>query len=131
METIAVKNFPVVIIGMVQRRPVIGTINRIATPGFLQTLEAQASTYNFLSKFGRVKPHITVTEECNEDLKSLVGDKICHDEANNELCQFDGGDCCLGPVDCTACKRCVCFAAGEPVCYDGSFFATPFGDAVY
>ena len=28
--------------------------------------------------------------------QELLNDTICHVEANNELCDYDGGDCCPG-----------------------------------
>ncbi len=39
----------------------------------------------------------------------LVGDGICHGENNNELCQFDGGDCCSGQDG-------VCLYCFQPDC---------------
>ena len=31
----------------------------------------------------------------------MIGNGICNEEANNEDCQYDGGDCCY-----TGCKLC-------------------------
>jgi hypothetical protein len=35
----------------------------------------------------------------------LVGDGVCHEEANTEACKFDGGDC--GNEDYSPCSLCV------------------------
>ena len=34
--------------------------------------------------------------------ESLIGNGICNQEANNEDCQYDGGDCCY--ADCKVCS---------------------------
>ena len=34
--------------------------------------------------------------------ESLIGNGICNQEANNEDCQYDGGDCCY--ADCKICS---------------------------
>ena len=34
--------------------------------------------------------------------ESVIGDGICDQEANNEDCQYDGGDCCY--ADCKVCS---------------------------
>ena len=38
----------------------------------------------------------------------LVGNGVCNDEANNEGCNFDGGDCCGACVNTEYCTECVC-----------------------
>ena len=35
-----------------------------------------------------------------------IGDGICNDKNNNELCQWDGGDCCGSNVDTSMCIHC-------------------------
>merc|ERR1711971_119551 len=40
------------------------------------------------------------TPECQYE--SLIGNGICDQEANNEDCQYDGGDCCY--ADCKVCS---------------------------
>ena len=35
-----------------------------------------------------------------------------NDANNNENCQFDGGDCCLDPVNTNYCSECVCHEDG-------------------
>ena len=44
---------------------------------------------------------------------TAIGDGICHDENNNAVCQYDGGDCCLANVNTTVCKKCHCNTAGN------------------
>ena len=39
---------------------------------------------------------------------SLHGDGYCHDELNNAECTYDGGDCCLSPVNTEHCSDCSC-----------------------
>lgn len=38
----------------------------------------------------------------------LIGDGICHDATNIELCDFDGGDCCLEQINTSNCMACQC-----------------------
>ncbi len=52
-----------------------------------------------------------------------IGDGYCDDVANNEQCEFDGGDCCRGedgdsPVNCNFCSECLCLADLERQCSD-------------
>ena len=38
-----------------------------------------------------------------------LGDNLCDDEANNEACEFDRGDCCLsGSESKKYCTECLC-----------------------
>ena len=47
------------------------------------------------------------TATCSEDLLSLLGDNLCHDEANTPQCEYDGKDCC-GSIELTFCLECSC-----------------------
>ena len=38
------------------------------------------------------------------------GDGYCDDRENNAYCDFDGGDCCLNPVNNQFCSECWCYA---------------------
>ena len=38
----------------------------------------------------------------------IVGDQFCDDEANYEICEFDGGDCCMDDVFTLFCIDCEC-----------------------
>ena len=38
----------------------------------------------------------------------FVGDGFCDDETNDELCDFDGGDCCDTKHDRSLCSECFC-----------------------
>ena len=38
----------------------------------------------------------------------MIGDGFCQDYINNELCIFDGGDCCRNYVEKTHCSQCTC-----------------------
>ena len=37
-----------------------------------------------------------------------VGDGICDDLTNTMQCNYDGGDCCLDPVNTQYCSECQC-----------------------
>ena len=37
-----------------------------------------------------------------------MGDSFCHDETNNVLCNYDGGDCCVN-IKTDYCLDCVCY----------------------
>ena len=41
--------------------------------------------------------------------QSWIGDGICDDEANTEVCNFDGGDCCGSDADFSFCEQCICY----------------------
>ncbi len=49
---------------------------------------------------------VPLEEQCK--FYTLVANGICNDEANTEVCFFDGGDCCLLTVDDSACEDCLC-----------------------
>ncbi len=40
----------------------------------------------------------------------MIRDGVCDELTNNELCLYDGGDCCLndGDKDTTLCDSCIC-----------------------
>lgn len=40
--------------------------------------------------------------------KSWVGDGKCDDLINMDLCEYDGGDCCMAIVDALYCDVCKC-----------------------
>ena len=39
-----------------------------------------------------------------------MGDGYCHDEANNNDCNYDGGDCCGTCVNKDHCSECACLS---------------------
>ena len=41
-------------------------------------------------------------------LNPLLGNGYCNDEANNENCNFDGGDCCGPCINTKYCIECEC-----------------------
>ena len=41
-----------------------------------------------------------------------VGDGYCDDVTNNMECNYDGGDCCLDPVNTQYCSECQCLDGG-------------------
>ena len=55
-------------------------------------------------------PDITTTSSNSTDCGSpqWFGDNYCDDENNNELCGWDGGDCCGKDVVTTFCSACEC-----------------------
>ncbi len=54
-----------------------------------------------------------MTDECD-----FVGDGQCDGDNNNAPCNYDGGDCCLEPSDCSFCsgEKCVCHETGVKHC---------------
>ena len=38
----------------------------------------------------------------------MIGDGFCQDLANNEVCEWDGGDCCGNNVNSDYCNDCEC-----------------------
>ena len=42
-----------------------------------------------------------------------IGDGICHDENNNPICAYDGGDCCGENIVTTNCTNCQCLQFKE------------------
>ena len=59
-------------------------------------------------------------EMCNFDngdcicfMDSWVGDGFCDDITNTDLCQFDGGDCCNPEALTNFCFDCICFLDGN------------------
>ena len=50
---------------------------------------------------------------CNAGLRKL-GDKFCDDDANNEACEYDRGDCCLSDENSFRyCLECECKEPGK------------------
>ena len=47
--------------------------------------------------------------QCESHVIALIGDSICDDVANTEVCSFDGGDCCHKNSDFGACSNCTCY----------------------
>ena len=45
----------------------------------------------------------------------MIGDGFCNDEANNENCNYDGGDCCGYTVNTDFCSDCKCYVNGTCV----------------
>ena len=46
---------------------------------------------------------------CENHLLGLIGDSVCDDIANTEVCSFDGGDCCYKDSDFGTCSNCTCY----------------------
>ena len=44
---------------------------------------------------------------------SWLGDGFCDDPTNNEVCEWDGGDCCGDNVNTKYCKACKCHNGNE------------------
>ena len=45
----------------------------------------------------------------------LIGNKVCNDETNIDVCNYDGEDCCGACIDVEHCTECICY--GE-IIYD-------------
>ena len=41
-----------------------------------------------------------------------VGDGYCDDETNTEVCDYDGGDCCVTDPNTEYCSQCLCVTSG-------------------
>ena len=50
--------------------------------------------------------------DCDAPME-LIGNGVCNDEANNEGCIYDGGDCCGACANKEYCTECVCYEGGE------------------
>ncbi len=44
----------------------------------------------------------------------MLRDSVCDEATNNELCLYDGGDCCLEAKITTNCNSCACILAVYP-----------------
>lgn len=44
---------------------------------------------------------------------SNIGDGICNDGNNIEVCMYDGGDCCLRDLDKSQCTDCNCITEDD------------------
>ncbi len=44
----------------------------------------------------------------------MLRDAVCDEATNNEICLFDGGDCCLEFKVTNLCKNCSCILAVDP-----------------
>ena len=49
-----------------------------------------------------------------------MGDGYCDDATNNIECNYDGGDCCLDPVNTQYCSECQCLSEGGSTVDPGS-----------
>lgn len=47
-------------------------------------------------------------DTCLHKFTGAFKDGFCHDELNNENCDYDGGDCCLPTVYTDVCQECKC-----------------------
>ena len=47
----------------------------------------------------------------------MVGDGFCNDKTNIEICNHDGGDCCLKFVNKDRCSECKCYL--KDICATG------------
>ena len=47
------------------------------------------------------------------EVPAFQGDGYCDDENNVPSCDYDGGDCCINPVETTYCTVCECIGGGN------------------
>ena len=52
------------------------------------------------------------TTTLGDCVNALIGDGFCDDVNNQELCSYDGDDCCLEPVQALYCDVCICHETG-------------------
>ena len=50
--------------------------------------------YPLINYFAYHEEICAIGKELNNEYHPLVGDGFCNEETNNEICNFDGGDCC-------------------------------------
>jgi hypothetical protein len=58
------------------------------------------------------KTQIFTAKQCPEP--SEQGDGFCEDSLNIDVCDFDGGDCCLEIIDSHFCTECLCKSHQRP-----------------
>ena len=63
----------------------------------------------YLLQFRTVYNNFFSLASCENDLIGLIGDFVCDDIANTEVCSFDGGDCCHKNSDFGTCTNCTCY----------------------
>ena len=54
----------------------------------------------------------TSLTSCQINFAAEIGNQLCNDYLNKEICNYDGGDCCL-PDKGILCQECVCLAPIE------------------
>ena len=52
---------------------------------------------------------------------SRIGNGFCDDATNNEVCEWDGGDCCGDNVNTDYCIACECDIEAHSKCNYGNF----------
>ncbi len=55
----------------------------------------------------------TATIETCPQSEITLGDGLCNDETNIEVCRYDGGDCCLEEKPKIVCTECQCKLGGK------------------
>ena len=60
----------------------------------------------------------------------MIGNGVCNDEANNENCKYDGGDCCLKISSPDNCKHAETCTAGKRQIYISQVLYTQWSWAV-
>ncbi len=53
-----------------------------------------------------------IIETCPQS-EITLGDGLCNDETNIEVCRYDGGDCCLEEKPNIVCTECQCKLGGK------------------
>ena len=69
-------------------------------------------------KLENLSPHVL----CHH--YAQIGDGICQDENNVDLCMYDGGDCCLAELNSAQCTECHCISEED------EFDPCPEGDRI-
>ena len=62
------------------------------------------------------------TLDCPTEHQSWIGDGYCDDVTNTEVCNYDGGDCCLENVVVDYCIECLCLDSGSVNTTDATLF---------
>ena len=66
------------------------------------------STSSSVSPISTITQSTPSTMSCDSDYAHYISDNYCDDESNNEVCDWDGGDCCGDNVYTDYCDDCEC-----------------------
>ena len=70
---------------------------------------------------GYTESTTSTSSECAQP--TWIGDGFCDDATNNLDCDYDGGDCCLNPLNTVYCEICQCIN-GETICQGHGYSQT-------
>ena len=77
----------------------------------LEDLKCGHNFYNFSGQWSTPEYHCPENTCIKSNIFCIpeeIGDGICQDHNNGPFCDYDLGDCCLGPTNTTECCDCHC-----------------------